>query len=330
MALVDVGQFANRLRGCRVLALAVTAWLLFLSEDHVLAQPARSGPTGPSRSVTVATEPNAGVWLDGILYGKTDTNGRLTIKHVSGGAHTLRVRAAGFKEASKPLTAGQSGELPVALARTTDEAELAFQQGETLTSVDRQKAAAAFKKAIALRPNYIDAQIALARVYSDAGDFDNAMKAVRAARKVKPGVAEISAIEGRLYKDSGDEAKAIASFKRAITEGKGFQPEAYTGLGILYKDRAENVGSEGDLAQEAANYREAVKYLSAAVKQLGTAPDGIVVYQLLGLVYEKQKKYKEAIALYEEFLCVYPDSAEATAVQSFITQIKKQMAEQPE
>ncbi len=39
------------------------------------------------------------------------------------------------------------------------------------------------------------------------------------------------------------------------------------------------------------------------------------------------KKFNEAIAVYEEFLRVFPDSNEATAVNSFILQIKKQMSE---
>ena len=37
------------------------------------------------------------------------------------------------------------------------------------------------------------------------------------------------------------------------------------------------------------------------------------------------KSYKEAIALYEEFLRLFPDSSEAKTVESFIVQIKKQM-----
>lgn len=283
-----------------------------------------------SRTITVVTEPNSSVWIDGVLYGETDASGKLSIKSVPAGGRTIRVRAGGFKEISKPITTAQRGDIAIPLTKTTDKAELAFQEAVRLTLVDRQKAADAFRKAMRLRPNYLDAAIGLARVYSDASDYEQALKAVRDARRIRPGTAEVSAIEGRIYKDTGEEDKAIAAFKRSIVEGKGFQPEAYTGLGLLYKDRAENAASEGDFAKEAANYREAVKYLSTAVRQLGSAPDGIVVYQLLGLIYEKQKKYKEAIALYEDFLRIFPDSAEATAVQSFITQIKKQMAEQPE
>ena len=127
---------------------------------------------------------------------------------------------------------------------------------------------------------------------------------------------------------NGEEAKATAAFKRSILEGKGFQPEAYTGLGILYKEKAEGLAGSGDFEKENTNYTEAAKNFRSAVKQLSGAPDAIVVYQLLGLVYERQKKYTEAIGVYEEFLRLFPNAAEAEAVRSFIVQIKKDMASQ--
>ena len=88
--------------------------------------------------------------------------------------------------------------------------------------------------------------IALARVYSEAGNFQNTIKAVREGRKIKPGVAELSAIEGRIYKDTGDEDKAIAAFKRAITEGKGIPTRGIFGPGAYFqKLQAEVAGAEG-------------------------------------------------------------------------------------
>ncbi|MBA2735156.1 MAG: hypothetical protein H0U50_00065, partial [Pyrinomonadaceae bacterium] len=73
---------------------------------------------------------------------------------------------------------------------------------------------------------------------------------------------------------------------------------------------------------------EAVKNLRSGIKQLSGAPDAEVLYQLLGLIYEKMKKHNDAIAVYEEFLRVFPNSNEAGAVRSFIVQIRKQMSEQ--
>lgn len=280
------------------------------------------------RSITIITEPNAVVWIDGVRFGKTDAAGSLAIKTVSTGAHSLRIRADGFKEKTQPLTAAQKGNITVALVKTTDEAELAFQEAERLTAVDREKAEAAYRKAVQLRPNYPEAYLALARTLADMGDIEEAEKAIAQARKYRPGFAEASAVLGRIYKDGGEENKAIAAFKRAITEGRGVQPEAYAGLGLLYKEKAEGYGSSGEFEKESASYADASKNLKASLKQLSGAPDAVVIYQLLGLLYERQRRFPEAIATYEEFLRIFPDTIEATAVRSFIVQIKKEMSPQ--
>jgi tetratricopeptide (TPR) repeat protein len=268
------------------------------------------------------------VWIDDVRYGRTGDDGTLTIKTVAHGAHTLRLRADGFKETTKAITAAQQGNIAVPLVKTDDKAELKYQEAERLSSTDRDAAIEAYRDAIRIHPGYTRAYIGLARALSENDDADGALAAVRDLRKTAPANAEASSIEGRIRKDAGDEAKAIAAFKRSITEGKGFQPEAYTGLGLLYKERAEAAGSSGDFRNETANYDEAAKNFHVALKQLSGAPDATVLYQLIGLVLERQKKYAEAIAVYEEFLRFFPDSNDAPAVQSFIVQLKKQMADQ--
>ena len=300
----------------------VAAFLVAALAGLVSAQAAK--PT-VFRAITVVTEPSASVWIDGVGWGKADKTGRKEIKTVSAGTHTLRVRANGFKEKTLPLTAVQKGEIIVTLIKTTDESELAFQEGERMAFSDREKAVEAYQRAIKLRPNYPDAYVALARVQTEMQDTEDALASILAARKLRPGFAEASAVEGRIHKENGEEDTAIAAVKRAITEGKGFQPEAYAGLGLLYKEKAEGAGASGDYENEDLNFAEASKYLRVSLKQLSGAPDTVVIYQLLGLIYERQKKYAEAIATYEEFLRIFPNSSEATAVRSFIVQIKKDM-----
>ncbi|MBV9216983.1 MAG: tetratricopeptide repeat protein [Acidobacteria bacterium] len=275
------------------------------------------------REITISTESAASVWIDGVSYGKTDAQGSLVIRTVSSGAHTLKIRAAGFKEKSQPLTAVQRGTVKVVLVKTTDEAELAFQDGERFTSSDRDKAVEAYRKAVRLRAAYPEAYVAMARVLTDQGNLDEAQAMIASARKLKPIYPEASAVQGRIYKEDGEEAKAIAAFKRAISEGKGFQPEAYAGLGLLYKEKAETFGGSADFENETKYYDLAADNLSKSLKQLSGAPDAIVIYQLLGLVYERQKKVSQAIGLYEEFLRTFPDAPEADAVRSFIVQLKK-------
>jgi len=109
------------------------------------------------RSIVIESQPNAIVWIDNVRYGKTDKDGRLSIASVAPGARTIRARADGFKEKTQPLIAAQR--VKIALIKTTDAAELAFQEAERLTSVDREKAAAAYRSAIKLRPNYPEAHL---------------------------------------------------------------------------------------------------------------------------------------------------------------------------
>jgi tetratricopeptide (TPR) repeat protein len=289
----------------------------------------RSAPAQTAaRSITVATEPNAIVWIDDIRRGTTDAGGKLVIKTVPSGIRKLRVRADGFKEAAQTLTAAQKGEVKVALVKTTDEAELAFQQAEAAVSVDREKAIELYRKAVKLRPKFAEAQLGLARVFLDNNNNEESLKAIREARKIKPIYPEASAVEGRIYRSEGDDEKAVVAFKRAIREGKGFQPEAHAGLGLLYKEQAEGFGSEGDVEQEKTSYDLAAAAFKTALQQLSGAPDAEVIYQMLGVAYERQQKYAEAIKIYEEFLRVFPDSGEASAVRSFIVQAQKQMKEQ--
>lgn len=287
-----------------------------------------ASPVNSARAVTVITEPNANVWLNDVLRGKTDAEGKILIKPVPAGAQKLRVRADGFKEISQNLLAAQKGAVKIALVKTTDQAELAFQEAENLTNVDREKAVAAYRKAISLRPRYAEAQLGLARVLLAMNNLEGAFAAIKDARKARPGYAEASAVEGRIYVAEGDVEKAIAAFKKSIAEGKGFQPEAQTGLGLLYKEKAEGLGGETDMTSEEENYTLAVEHFKKAIVQLSGAPDAVTLYQFLGLAYEKMKKFNEAIAVYEEFLRLFPDSSETSAVESFIVQLKKQMSEQ--
>jgi tetratricopeptide (TPR) repeat protein len=280
------------------------------------------------REITVMTEPNAIVWLNDVNRGATDEAGKLVVKPIPPGSHKLRVRADGFKEITQTLTPTQKGDIKIALAKTTDKAELAFQEAEKMASEDTDKAKELYQKAIQLRSNYPQAYIGLARLLSGMGETDAALATIKNLRKVSPNYAEASAVEGRIYITLGEEEKGIASFERAIREGKGVQPEAYAGLGLFYKEKAETAGNSGKFDDEKFYYNEAAEALKKSVKQLSGAPDAIILYQFIGVIYEKMHEYEKAIAVYEDFLKTFPDTTEASAVQSFIVQIKKQMQDQ--
>jgi tetratricopeptide (TPR) repeat protein len=280
------------------------------------------------RTLTIVTEPNASVWIDDVNYGKTDESGKLELKTFPAGTHKIRVRADGFRETTQNLLATQTGDIKIALVKTTDEAELAFQEAEKMSSIDREKAAALYRKAVKLRPRYAEAFVGLARILQGLGETDAALKAIQSARRLRAAYPEASAVEGRIYKEDGNEAKAIASFKRAVTEGKGTQPEAHTGLGLLYKEKAESFGTDGDFDSEKEYYLLAAGELRKAASQLAGSPDAVTVYQLLGDSYERAKMYREAIKVYEEYIKNFPETDEVVTFRSFIVQLEKRMKEQ--
>jgi len=281
------------------------------------SQPAGGVIAAGARSITLKTEPKAVVWLDEVRRGVTGETGEFEIARVSPGRHSLRVRAAGFAERTLTLLPAERGLVSVALKRTTDAAELAFQQAEEAreraTSDDaRREAVELYRRALAARARFAAAHVGLARVLLDLNDYEGALEEVEAARKARPNLAEASAVEGRILRASAQNAEAVEAYRRAIREARGFQPEAHTGLGIIH--------------EEEGRYEEAAAVFLKAVAQLSdTEP---VLYELLGRVYERQEKYKEAVAAYEKYLALAPRGKLAPAIESVIEQLRKQAAGQ--
>lgn len=297
----------------------LAAFAAFALAAPISAQGLRAKDPQP---IVIRTEPGAKIWLNNIYFGTAGEKGELTIKLPPKPPLEVRARAAGFAPAV--VKAGAARTVNVVLKPTEDAAELAFQDAERQSLIDRREAIKLYEKAIELRPAFTEAHLLRARMLIEIIDPFEAELSLNAARKLEPSNPEISAISGRIYREEGDFAKAEAAFKRSISEGKGFQPEALTGLGMLYADRGETPREEDSLAATLEFYTLAEKNLRMAAEQLAGAPDAKVVLQYLGRLLERQGKAAEAIALYRKFLQIFPDSVEATAVRSFIEQLERQ------
>src|SRR5215813_692815 len=135
---------------------------------------ARPQNPAPASSLTIKSEPKAIVWIDEIRRGVTDDSGALVLNKVSAGRHTIRVRATGFKESTTPLLP-QGNRVVVRLVRTTDEAELKFQQAEEARDKAggdeaRQAAVELYREALKLRPAFPAADVGLARLLMDLNE----------------------------------------------------------------------------------------------------------------------------------------------------------------
>ena len=283
---------------------------------HSLAQKRVANPPSKSASLTITTEPNAIIWIDDIRRGVTDASGRLELKKISAGRHVLRVRAMGFKEATTLLLPGRRTQT-VKLVKTTDQAELAFQQAEDAREKakddeSRKKAAELYREALKLRPAFPAVHVGLARVLLDLNQYRAALEEIEAARRNRPAYAEASAVEGRISREAGFTDDSIQSFRRSIREGKGFQPEAHVGLARVFEDKGR--------------YDEAIPEFRKALDQLSDSEP--VIYQLLGAAYERTRNYKEAVTAYEKYLALAPTGSLAPALRSIIDQLRRDAAGQ--
>jgi len=290
--------------------------LLLLSAATVLLGQQSPSATKPKVLLTLTTEPNASVWIDEIRRGNTDESGKLEITTLKPGRHRVRVRAMGFREVTVPLVSGRR-QLAVKLVRTTDRGELLFQQAESAREKARddearKQAIELYQDALKVKPTLASAHVALARLYLELNDYNQALTHITAARRLRPIYPEASAVEGRVLREAAFEDQAIQSFQRAIREAKGFQPEAHVGLARALEDK-------GDTAQAIREYRIALDQLSDSE---------LVIYQLLGAAYERTQNYKEAVTAYEKYLALAPNGSLAPAIRSIIDQLRRDAAGQ--
>jgi Flp pilus assembly protein TadD len=318
MVNIALQKTSNHFTRAYILSALIALCILLPGASDAAAQRKKTAATSvAAKAIVVQTEPEATVWLDEVRRGVTDAAGQLTIETVTAGRHTLRVRASGFKERTLPLLPAQRGQVKVALVKTTDRAEILFQQAEAAreSAKDdeaRKAAAEIYNGALKVRPLYAAARVGLARVLLDMNQYTDALDQIAQARRARPVYPEASAVEGRIQRMAAFIDEAVTSFRRSIREARGFQPEAHTGLALIFEERGKN--------------EEAAEEFRAAIAQLSdTEP---VLYQLLGAVYEKMEKYKEAVEAYEKYLQLAPEGNLAPAVRSIIDQLRRQAAEQ--
>jgi len=215
-----------------------------------------------------------------------------------------------------PLLASR-GTQRVKLTKTTDRAELAFQQAEDAResardNASRQNAAELYRATLKLRAVYPAAHVGLARVLLDLNQYQAALDEIEAARRTRPVYPEASAVEGRINREAAFTDEAIKSFRRAIREARGVQPEAHVGLARVLEEKGQ--------------YAEAILEFRKAIDQLADSEP--VIYQLLGAAYERAQNYKEAVAAYEKYLALAPNGSLAPAIRSIIEQLKRDAAGQ--
>ena len=166
----------------------------------------------------------------------------------------------------------------------------------TRTVENKKLAIDAYRKAIALKPDWSDAHAGLANALRTAiggeanRNLDEALTIARKAVELNNNSALAHSILGRVYADMKDSAKALAEGQRAVELAKN-DPFVYVNLGGIYY-------AQGKTADAEKAYQTAI-----SLDRRWALP-----YHSLGTLYLQTGKLSEASAMLSQAVLFEPDS----------------------
>jgi serine/threonine-protein kinase len=195
-------------------------------------------------------------------------------------------------------------------------------------------AEAAYKKAIALRPDYWDGYNSLGLFYDDQGRYEDAFKQLQHAIELTPDNSTAYSNLGAAYVDSGD-AKNYAPAEAALKKSIELAPSygAYGNLGDLYllqnrfaeaaaaTEKALQLNDKdfivwGNLVAAYDGLKDDAKVNAALDKEIPlleeaarSSPRDAVVQIRLGAIYARKKQPEKALARVQTALTLSPDDS---------------------
>ena len=209
------------------------------------------------------------------------------------------------------------------------------------------QAVTAFKKVIALKPNYADAYSNLGNTLQDQGDIDQAIKVYKKAILLKPNYAEAYNNMGIALKNLGKLEESIIAHNKALSLKPDYA-DAYNNLGNVLKEIGkynEAIDAYNKAILLNPHFAEVYSNIGSALKDQGKLDDAILAhnkalslkpdyadaYNNLGIALQDQNKIRESIDAYKKALVIKPDDAETHQNLSFMLlrngKIKEGLAE---
>jgi tetratricopeptide (TPR) repeat protein len=213
--------------------------------------------------------------------------------------------AASSGAGASPGSAGATGDKAADAAalqalKGKNDAVLAYNAGvASLQAKDLAAATASFEKAAGLDPTLAPAQAVLADVYLEQHKNAEALAAAERYLALEPGKPRGLRLRYDALKGLGDRARARQALDALIAADPGH-------------DTAVRVYNEGAEAQRAGNFESAVADLRRAVELDRNLDAG---YAGLANLYLSHQRYKEALALADQWLAVRPQGNEPLTVR---------------
>jgi predicted O-linked N-acetylglucosamine transferase (SPINDLY family) len=189
------------------------------------------------------------------------------------------------------------------------------------------EAVAAYRRALALRPDYAEVYSNLGLALQNLGRFEEAIGAFERAAGLRPDLAAIQANMGNALRAGARFHGAIAAYRRAIELAPGFA-EAHNNLGIALHEsgQAEEaiaaferaIALKSDYAEASSNLGGALssvgrldEAIAACQRALALRPDHALAHNNLANALLQGGRLDEAIAACQRALALRPDYAEA-------------------
>jgi tetratricopeptide (TPR) repeat protein len=169
--------------------------------------------------------------------------------------------------------------------------------GNALTSVGRHdEAIAHLLRATELKKDYAPAWVNLGLVYAAKKEWDNAISSYTRALEIKPEFPDAFTALGLAYWNKGQPQQAIAAYRQALAAKPDFM-EALINLASALSE----TGQPG----------EASEMLLRALRVNPSGPHAAVIHYNLGVNYERNQQFTQALAEYESALIANPTFTQA-------------------
>ncbi|HTU24912.1 MAG TPA: tetratricopeptide repeat protein [Pirellulales bacterium] len=155
------------------------------------------------------------------------------------------------------------------------------------------EAAEAYRRALALRPDFAEMHNNLGAVLLELGQADEAQAELERAVALKPDLFLAHTTLANLFATRGDTRRARSHFDRAVMAGPNFAPARY-GLGVL-------LGGQGQLDAAREQFEQVV----------ALRPDHAAAYYNLGWIAQSQGNLQRAQKNYEQAIAIAPNYADA-------------------
>jgi tetratricopeptide (TPR) repeat protein len=300
------------------------SWLTSMTSVEVSGQVRFADRLEPAVNVTVRLERFGGGVIEQMA---TDNRGQFRFAGLQRGLYNVAVSAPCFVSAQQQVdlqvvlrsyllfelapdksapACTPTGVAGLLDSRVPAEAQREFEKGRAAVLAKKlEKGLHHLKKAIALYPDFFDAQLLLGTIYMDAQQWDKAESALRRALEMRPSTIAAHASLGEVYRRQ----KRYAEAEKVLQEGLRLDNRSWQGhftLGRVYWEM-------GDVIKAGPHVGWTLKL----------KPELAEAHLLGGNIFLRMGLPERALIEYEEYLRLAPEGEFARQTRELVRNIRK-------